>query len=419
MDWEKEAASSKGSAFGLLKSKSGRESIPAKSRNGQTKAMKMLGIGTPTVAHSQKSDENFRKEDDEEVPSGIAKSQKNPPPTKAFRQARRDAQRERERQILLRQQQQGGARSSADSEDVIPFPRQQRQHAFSREREPAPLIQQRLASQESKVSGARTDQSGSRPPSEDTRDRSSSDASSSRNPSKSPGFPYSQGVTAPAPPFTGRSRTDSNTGNSDSEQFHHIQDIHQLDMGLPPRRSPVEPYAVNSTPALSHNSPFGSGNNTPTTQGFQSQQGRLPANLKRNVNKSDISEPTFMSKTSHIMTVDLPVGASLQNGMPTAPPLPVQDPRRRQARTQAPFGNISRNGEPSPSSPMVNEGLSEEMSPHSTEGAEHLRMLRQNLRKSSSEGGNMNTRVRQVFAATPSPSVPSYPISNTRQGGMF
>ena len=56
---------------------------------------------------------------------------------------------------------------------------------------------------------------------------------------------------------------------------------------------------------------------------------------KKTVQKSDISEPTLISSTSNVDTVDLPPGASLKNGMEISP-LATGIPRR--TRTQKIFG---------------------------------------------------------------------------------
>lgn len=55
---------------------------------------------------------------------------------------------------------------------------------------------------------------------------------------------------------------------------------------------------------------------------------------KKTVNKHEISEPVaLLSSTSQVGTVDLPVGASLKNGMDDIPPpLPPVNPRRRATR---------------------------------------------------------------------------------------
>ncbi len=468
MDWEKDSASSKSNPMGMLRAKSSRESVLAKSRNGQSKAMKMLGIGNsaPSTLSSpgkQKYDESLWKQEEEEMLRGV-KSPKNPPPTKAYRQARRDAQRDRERQILMRHRN-GGARSSGDDEDAPPEPTpgaasvlakaqaRLRQHTQEKEAEPEKRPAPRAPSQESKSSAATT-RSGSRPPSRSARDRSSSDASrgskgrngrhrddlaramaeghsssaqglfenaaSSRGPSKSPSFAYSPASAAPAQPRAVRSGSDSNTihtGYFDNQEPQPVQNSPLMDNGTYPRPTPIAPYAENRTPALSHPSPLLSGNNTPTSQGFQSQ-GRLPQHLKRAINKSDISEPSLVSKTSHISTVDLPVGASLQNGMQSAPPVPTMDPRRR-TRTQGMFnGLIGRSNETASTPSSAAGAYYEDTSTFSADEAEHKPKSWPKIRKISSEGGNLNGRTRQVYGAT-SPAVPAFSAPNTRQINMF
>jgi hypothetical protein len=469
MDWEKDSASSKSTPMGMLKAKSSRESILAKSRNGQSKAMKMLGIGNATMSNSsspgkQKYDDSFWKQEEEEMLRGV-KSPRNPPPMKAYRQARRDAQRDRERQVLLRHRN-GGARSSGDDEEAASEPApgaasvlakaqaRLRQHTQEKEAESEKKVAPRAPSQESKSSAATT-RSGSRPPSRSVRDRSGSDASrgskgrngwhrddlaramaeghsssaqgffedspSTRGPTKSPASAYSPAFAPPGQPRAIRSGSDSNPthmGYFDNQQHQPVQNSPQMENGTFPRPSPIAPYAENRTPALSHPSPLPSGNNTPTSQGFQSQ-GRIPAHLKRTVNKSDISEPSLVSKTSHIITIDLPVGASLQNGMHSAPPLPTMDPRRRTTRTQTMFNGFMGRGNETPSTPLLPAGAYfEETSTFSADEAEPQPKARQRIRKISSEGGNLNGRTRQVYGAA-SPAVPAFSAASTSEINMF
>lgn len=107
--------------------------------------------------------------------------------------------------------------------------------------------------------------------------------------------------------------------------------------GSSARPSPTSPFVQNMTPPLS-------GSNTPTftpppMQSPPVQPSQvIPPNRtgplrKKTVSKADISEPTLVSFTSNIDTVDLPEGASLKNGMDEVPPPPVPpiNPRRRAA----------------------------------------------------------------------------------------
>ena len=215
-----------------------------------------------------------------------------------------------------------------------------------------------------------TSNSGSRPQSRTSRDRSTSDASgrsksrngrhkndlakamaegtaSSRqgttfdelNPPAMPFVPRSPGTPnfgfqpSPIPsPITGSgptSRANSRTvaqGYFDTQNLQPIQIGADIDIGLSPRPSP---FSINSTPSLSQTSPGISRANTPTSQGFQSQ-GPISAARKRSINKSEISEPTLISATSRITTQNLPPGASLRNGSDlNAPSIPPQNPRRK------------------------------------------------------------------------------------------
>ena len=88
-----------------------------------------------------------------------------------------------------------------------------------------------------------------------------------------------------------------------------------------------------------------SGSNTPTFTSPPSQiqsppigpSQVIPPNRtgplrKKTVSKADISEPTLVSYTSNIDTIDLPEGASLKNGMDDVgppPPVPPINPRRK------------------------------------------------------------------------------------------
>jgi hypothetical protein len=67
----------------------------------------------------------------------------------------------------------------------------------------------------------------------------------------------------------------------------------------------------------------------------------------------------------------------------------------------------------------------EEMSTFSDDGGEGKPKTRQKLRKSSSEGGNLNARAKQVALTAPSPALPgTFPPGSGSpprpvEGGMF
>ncbi|KAK1031895.1 hypothetical protein LTS16_017603 [Friedmanniomyces endolithicus] len=110
-------------------------------------------------------------------------------------------------------------------------------------------------------------------------------------------------------------------------------------------QNPTPPLSASTTPLTSHFSP------PPLLPQIQPRKGML---RKKTVSKFDISEPKLISSTSNVDTVDLPEGASLKNGMEeiaaiaalaTPPPVPVvsgMGPRRR--ATQKILGGLSRGG---------------------------------------------------------------------------
>lgn len=123
-----------------------------------------------------------------------------------------------------------------------------------------------------------------------------------------------------------------------------------------PRPSPSMPYSPPFPPHPQETSP---------TMVSPSALPTVPAARKRSVNKSDISEPTFMSSTSSVSTVALPAGASLSNGMESSspPPLPPINPRRmnRAKAAQGILKGFARRGD---------EGATGEREPEGAYGGE-------------------------------------------------
>ena len=121
--------------------------------------------------------------------------------------------------------------------------------------------------------------------------------------------------------------------------------------------------------------------------------------------------------------MNLPPEASLRNGI-DAPPIPLVNPRRRQTRGM--FGVLmGRKDEFDDihSMPLATQST-EEMSTFSADEGETKPKSRQKLRKSSSEGGNLNARARQAAVTSPSPAMPrSFVTSGSPprpfEGGMF
>jgi hypothetical protein len=218
---------------------------------------------------------------------------------------------------------------------------------------------------------------------------------------------------------------------------------------LSSRPSPRTPYSANSTPPILETSPAIS--NTSTTTLAQAPDGKTTPSLrdrKRSITKNMISDPTFISTTYSVTTVDLPPGASLRNGSPeshpkdsSAPAIPFMNPSRRRGRAGTGSSTTHTilscmtgraNGSKADLSAPQSGGpsLSEERSNFSDEGDKKkpspLRS-RQRLRKVSSEGGDMSAKARyQALMAGPSPALPTFPVkrgpSPTMQrmeGGMF
>lgn len=155
---------------------------------------------------------------------------------------------------------------------------------------------------------------------------------------------------------------------------------------------------------------------------------RLPGHRKRSINKHDISDPTFVSSTSSISTVDLPPGASLSNGMEAVysgppvgggmvlpPPIPPINPRRRRTQTlRQALGRLDNKPEAGARvSPTSQPDLSDDRSTFSADESERAARYRTRLRKTSSEGGNMNYRARQQMMLAPSPAMPTFPQSHS------
>ena len=201
-----------------------------------------------------------------------------------------------------------------------------------------------------------------------------------------------------------------------------------------PRPSPIAPYSANATPPLHEITPDPTSPPAPTFAAAASHvvPQRAPGHTglaKRTVNKTLISEPTFVSSTSNVPTVGLPPGANLNNGREQTPS-PVQAPavppmnprRRRQTTTQTIMGafkgDSSRHDEPLP--PPMDRSNTSNSNPSVTSGAgssgrgtpddrersvfesdSKRSISRSRLRKTSSEGTSL--------AGTPPAPPPAYP----------
>ncbi len=257
-----------------------------------------------------------------------------------------------------------------------------------------------------------------------------------------------------------RSNSRANTpGYFESMPSNPVQTSGMSSSSLSGRPSPRTPYSANSTPPIPGTSPVISNSSTFTlTQASQPSDGRTTPSLrgrKRSVTKNMISDPTFISTTYSVTTVELPPGASLRNGSPdiqqkdsssSTPAIPFMNPSRRRGRigtnsstTHTLLSTLNgRSANDSkfdltaapPHPQSAGPSSAEERSNFSDEGEEKkpspLRP-RPRLRKVSSEGGDMNARsMYQALMAGPSPALPTFPVkrgpSPTMQrieGGMF
>ncbi|RFU33638.1 hypothetical protein B7463_g2698, partial [Scytalidium lignicola] len=449
----------KNSTLDALKQKPSLGSLITKQKDGgSSKAMKMLGIGNATIttgtSPSKPKFDESGKEDDEEESSRSNTKHGISPQTKAFRQARREAQRAKEQESMMRHhpgrslnpvnghfpnasvQSAEWVKSESGWSRVKPVENLQRKvpatwvddvpttfqprhstRSPSRERKPPPLSGsfRNGATGSDSRSPSRAmarDRSGSDRHREETTSNSSlgghDEHPATRPPARSPMTPGAQFQPSPSfPPVnvpTGRSRSNSKSpalGQSETDNLQPSAAGMPMDNGISPRPSPVAPFVLNPTP--------------PQAMPPGNTDVRMPTGRKKSVNKSEISEPVFISSTSRVSTINLPPGASLHNGA-EAPPIPPVNPRRRQTRTM--FGAFGKKDEANHPMPSPSP---EDMSTFSADEADHPATSRQNIRKISSEGAGLNARAHHE---TPTSAMPGYtPPSRSPprvvEGGMF
>lgn len=179
-----------------------------------------------------------------------------------------------------------------------------------------------------------------------------------------------------------------------------------------PSMSPGTPYSARSASSQHDVSPSLPLITTPVMMPPQATTNvaRFTSHRKRSINKHEISDPTFISSTSSVGTVDLPPGASLSNGMEYPPlghppPVPPLNPRRKRTQTLRQALGKTEKSE-SPPKPSIIHDVYEERSTFSADENEPKPKGRQRLRKISSEGGNMNAKARQQALRAPSPAMP-------------
>ena len=331
-----------GTAFGILRSKTSRGTLPVRQEHS-SKAMKMLGISVgpgPPNSSLQPRQGSLLEHADEQVGSQGSHDPRAPahprpgPPDARQHQNPGYAQRRAEQPNDRRQEPLPGR-----SPPLSKPPREDRSNSDSSERG--------------------TDGRTGRLTTSGTLDREANlgyrpSGAQARAYSNFSRLPSDQGNATATPSSAERSRSATSGRIRSSSQANTLGGNVEHRDNLSPYPSPADispgsAYSGQSTP--SHEPPP---LNAPVmTTPFMmapphsNSTARLPSHRKRSINKQDISDPTFVSSTSSISTIDLPPGASLSNGMSPAayqgpspgvpPPIPPINPRRsrKQTRSQA------------------------------------------------------------------------------------
>ncbi|KLJ12630.1 hypothetical protein EMPG_12346 [Blastomyces silverae] len=427
-----------GNAFAMLKNKTGRNPMAGRADAPQSKAMKMLGMDNSFNSSSPILPTSDSWLDDEERASrNRGRESRSGSPHLGARNHNRPWQ---PQGSIRGRVSQDGSRESFTGEPSPPSHRSsgrtrsgsdvsgrsKSQPRYRDDLEPVgehTIGHGEVPSEEPKSSKASASVSSSSRPSEEVSDYRSSERSASvasgryRSNSRSAA---QQGYYEPNPPIPFQT--------------------HQSDLiGNPPRPSPVTPYSANATPPINEASP-----NHPSTSATtfvppmnisssQRNQG-LGGAHKRVIDKSKISEPTFLSSTSNVPTVGLPPGASLTNG--STPPIPPMNPRRRRQTTTQTLINAFKSSDKhdqqsmpgsNPTSPMDEQLHQQHYHQHHSHNnhqsifsdEEKRPRPRQKLRKISSEGGSLNAKARQQLMNNSSPALPQFPKKVPMEGGMF
>ena len=400
-----------GIPFGVLKSKTSRGSLIGKDK--PPKAMKMLGISANsslTNLSSHPSQESFFKREDDQsnrYARGQSQTRRDPqgrqPPDNFRMQRPHEPSKERmgpnphrrPSPPFARRGEPGRAGTDATERPSETWSGQQRSFAA------------RAAAERDRINGYQPNASQPRDHAGMPRPTEEVLASVAGHPS-----PAESSQSA----MSGRMRSNSR-GNSPGYFDNRGPLPNQKNMsphgGVSHRGPPISPYSASSNSSSHGTSPVDPYTTPTMVTSQESYTTRRGPNIrKQSVNKHDISEPMFLSSTSSVGTVDLPPGASLSNGMEQPslrPPIPPQNPRRRRANNlfQA-LGRLEKSEEVPPP-PTHSEDPYEERSTFSADESESkASKMRQRLRKTSSEGGNLAAKARQHAMMEPSPAVPNF-----------
>lgn len=293
------------------------------------------------------------------------------PGLRAFRQARRDLQRRKELETLARHQASQTSQAPEEAQEqrngMHSGPKVPRQRTPSRERRPPPVTyRQRPPSEDQSYSSP----GGMRPSGE--RSRSGSETSAGRSNSRpprlrtntnngphdqlgapspvrpmmrSPGLPGTDIKNSPAMPpypYPGRGApSPAHSPHPDRSRSGANLALHTGRPGLDPHSgqpSPISPMGLPSPNPYAVGLP-GSPVGTPTSFGPRPRlpsasqspalgpvNGPMPHQMRRPVDKREISEPTFVMSTSRVPTTTLPHHPQQHPVHPQYPPPPNQPP---------------------------------------------------------------------------------------------
>ncbi|KAM5439246.1 hypothetical protein MferCBS31731_004667 [Microsporum ferrugineum] len=436
-----------GNAFSLLKAKASRnQNNQSKPEHPFSKSSKLLGLDKPQFNSSapnlQQSSEMWREDEERSTRRLVRKSRAESPnmggsrhhgwgrqalpPQSTTPQSRRSEEDSRtSARDSASSARRSGPRDRSDSDTSG--------RSKSRPRYREDLGPVRESVEQPRMSRPSTEGKASRSsstrPSMESNDRRTRDRSASVGRYRSnsrpvpPNYIDLQSLPAPSPTL---------------QNNHHPAMLHSP---RPPPSPNTHPYSANATPPLFETSPalttpthgFGGPpmqyphpqRNSPVPSPNNTQQSL--GSHKRWVDKSQISEPTFISTTSNVPTIGLPAGASLANGSPT-PPIPAMNPRRkRQTTTQTILGALKVSSPPDRADPYHHQQQNQNHPPHPSaprRSEEHSTFsddekrprARQRLRKISSEGGNLNAKARHHLMNGASPALPPPPKHNRVEG---
>ena len=407
----------------LLRNQSSRVSLADRARDGTSvKAMKKLGLSHATMTSSPSPNKQSFDEKEqplppmEEEPSPERESPKSSSEEKGegihaglrqFRNARRELQKLKEAETSQRHRSPSAPRQPEPVNGGSPVshgPQSRQVRSPSRERKPPPVSYSRPPSTEpwagpgSNPGSRAGSRAGSRPQSRNDRDRSGSETSNGgRSQSRPPPprlrkgpppeeynqhGPHAQNRHTQGPPRQGTLRSPGLPGTDVRRSpIMPPPPFPGNPEGLGPQKAGLSPYQQQRVPSGQNSpispmgdlpSPYGapgrgtpngvpprpSGAPPPTPDAAPTV--RLDESMKRSICKKDISEPTFVSSTSRVPTVNLPEDAasrsrsgsrsrsrsgsllrsgqatastpnlhSIHNAQADAPPVPPINPRRR------------------------------------------------------------------------------------------